>query len=238
MIRIVMVAGMAMGSAVVQAEKPCVPTEQYERREVEGWTVFVNRELLTDPDGVGAEALKLLECKLFEIRRVVPEAACRELRAIPIWLGVDDGHAPCAEYHPSADWLRENGYNPDKAKSVEIGCAARFVEWSRHQPMMVLHELAHGYHDRVLGYEHPTVRAAYEAAVASGKYEQVLKYDGSVGRAYALENPQEYFAELTECFFGTNDFYPFVRAELEPHDPEGYRLLKELWAAPPAAGAP
>jgi hypothetical protein len=39
----------------------------------------------------------------------------------------------------------------------------------------------------------------------------------------------EYFAEATEAFFGTNDFYPFVRAELLQHDPELFKLLETLW---------
>jgi len=44
-----------------------------------------------------------------------------------------------------------------------------------------------------------------------------------------LNNDQEYFAESTEAFFGTNDFYPFVRSELQHHDPHMYQLLKKLW---------
>jgi hypothetical protein len=46
-----------------------------------------------------------------------------------------------------------------------------------------------------------------------------------------LENPDrwEYFAEASEAYFGTNDFYPFVRTELQRHDPEMYELLKRLW---------
>ena len=44
-----------------------------------------------------------------------------------------------------------------------------------------------------------------------------------------MNNDQEYFAESTEAFFGTNDFYPFVRSELQQHDPNMYQLLKKLW---------
>ena len=43
----------------------------------------------------------------------------------------------------------------------------------------------------------------------------------------------EYFAESTEAFFGTNDFYPFVRAELKQHDPKMFDLLWKLWGAEP-----
>jgi hypothetical protein len=153
-------------------------------------------------------------------------------------LGVDDGHAPCAEYHPSREWLRANGYNPDKAKSVEIGNASRFLRWSLDQPAMVLHELAHAYHHRVLGYDHEGIRAAFRAAVEGGRYERVLRFNGSEERAYALENEQEYFAEGTEAFFGTNDFYPFVRAELLRHDPKLFEVLEEVFgtSATPTQG--
>ncbi|MBM3499218.1 MAG: hypothetical protein FJX74_11170 [Armatimonadetes bacterium] len=236
-VAIVAVAIVATRGVCWGAEKPFTPTDRYEKRAIEGWTVFVNQRLLTELPDLGSEALRLLDSKLYEIRRMVPEPGCRELREVPVWLGVDDGHAPCAEYHPSGEWLRENGYNPDKAQGVEIGCAEKFVEWSKQQPMMVLHELAHAYHHQVLGNDHAALRAAYEAALASGKYEAVLCHDGSTRRAYAMNNVQEYFAELTECFFGTNDFYPFVRAELREHDPEAHRLLQELWSNPPAPGA-
>jgi hypothetical protein len=39
----------------------------------------------------------------------------------------------------------------------------------------------------------------------------------------------EYFAEATEAFFGTNDFYPFVHSELRRHDEAMFRLLERLW---------
>jgi Mlc titration factor MtfA (ptsG expression regulator) len=48
-------------------------------------------------------------------------------------------------------------------------------------------------------------------------------------RAYALANPQEYFAEGTEAFFGRNDFYPFTREDLLKEDPGMHRLLRRLW---------
>ena len=148
---------------------------------------------------------------------------------MPIWLGVEDGHASCAEYHPSRDWLREHGYNPDKAKCVEIGNATRFLDWSREQPMMILHELAHSYRDRVLAQDHEGLRKAYRAAKEGGSYDQVLRSDGRTGKAYALTDEQEYFAESTEAFFGQNDFFPFVRIELKKHDPAIYAVLEEAW---------
>ena len=39
----------------------------------------------------------------------------------------------------------------------------------------------------------------------------------------------EYFAEATEAYFGANDFYPFVRAELKEHYQKRYALMERLW---------
>jgi hypothetical protein len=168
--------------------------------------------------------------KLYDIGREVPEPAVGKLRQVPLWLERTDRDVKCACYHPSRQWLTVHGFNPDKAQAVEIGNAKNFLAWSHHQPSMVLHELAHAYHDRFLGgYGNPELTAAFRRAQQGKRYESVLYCRGNRKRAYALNNPQEYFAELTEAWFGTNDFYPFVRAEVLEFDPEMAALLKKLW---------
>src|SRR5205807_1716057 len=99
-----------------------------------------------------------------------------------------EGHHPCMAYHPAVDWLREHGMNPEKARCVEIAGAETFLAWTLQQPWMVLHELAHAYHDQVLthGFENAEVRAAYDAAVKSGRYTSVLRWSGKTERHYAL----------------------------------------------------
>lgn len=226
----IVVIGPGSAGASAQAKgHGFVPTKAYVKRQVQGWTVRVNRQLLAGKSELGKQALELLDRKLAEVRRTVPARACLQLREVPIWLGVDDGHAPCSEYHPSRDWLRTHGYNPDKARCVEIGNASRFLEWSKDQPSMVLHELAHAYHDRVLGFDNEDVKQAYRQAVASGRYDHVQRNNGKIERAYALANPQEYFAEASEAYFGRNDFYPFDRHDLQKHDPNLFRLLDRMW---------
>ena len=39
----------------------------------------------------------------------------------------------------------------------------------------------------------------------------------------------EYFAELSEAYFGENDFYPFNREELKAFDLEGFEAIESLW---------
>ncbi len=210
------------------ATRPYDPTTDYESRTIRAWPVRVNRRLLQAPGDLGDAVLTLLEHKLYDIARMVPEPALGHLRQVTIWVELDDDW-PMACYHPSADWLRAHGYNPDKAGAVEIANARNFLSWTRHQPSAVLHELAHAYHHQVLKWDNALIRKCYERAVASKSYDSVLNYAGQTLRAYAMENDTEYFAELSESFFGTNDFYPFVRAEVKQHDPEMFQALKDLW---------
>lgn len=209
-------------------------TAAYQVRTLRGWTVRVHPNLRADArlhDAVMDE----LDHQLYAIGRTVPEAALARLRAIEIWVELETPKTQCMCYHVSKDWLVPNGYNPDKEGTVEIGNARAFVEWTRDQPWMVLHELAHGYHDKVLGYDHRAVHAAWRRSLESGVYDSVERIGGRSSRHYALENDREWFAETTEALFGTNDFFPFVRSELRRVDPEGAALVERLWREPPAA---
>ena len=217
------------GSVASEAVKPFVPTSSYVTTNVAGWAIRVNKRLLDSDRTLGSNALQLLERKLLEVKSSVPTNACQKLQKVTIWLGIDDGHAPCSEYHPSKQWLIENGYNSDKARCVEIGNARRFIDWSRSQPSMVLHELAHAYHDQVLGNDYRPIKQAYANARQNKSYEAVKRVNGRTERAYAMTDPQEYFAEATEAFFGQNDFYPFNRAELKEHDPDFYNVVEDCW---------
>ena len=203
--------------------------QTYAVRQVEGWTVRVNNDLLTSHKAVGEEALKLLAAKLYQLNRTVPPKALAALHDVHIWLERDNPGFTCAVYHPSAKWLETNGFDPAKAQCVEIANAKRFLSLSRQEPAMVLHELAHAYHHQVLGHGHRQIAAAYRRAVESQSYEKVLHFSGKTKRAYALKNKLEYFAELSEAYFGTNDFYPFVRAEIMKHDPVMFQLLGKVW---------
>lgn len=210
------------------------PTEHYDERMIEGWRVLVNRQLLAEAPETARDALRLFADQLHDITRRVPAVSVAKLRRITLWLELNEPHHSCAAYHPDEQWLRANGMNPAKAKCVEVANARNFVQWTREQPMMLLHELAHGYHDQFVegGFQNPELLACYERAKRSGTYDTVLMHRGTKERAYAMTSPMEYFAESTEAFFGTNDFFPFVAAELAHHDPDISHLLAHLWNAP------
>ena len=205
------------------------PTADYEVRDVRGFTVLVHPAVLKHPDEAKA-ALAELDAQLELVTKAVPTKPLAALKKVRLWVEWEAKKGGAAEFHVAAGWLRDNGYNPDKLHAVEINNARNFVAWSRQdQPWMVLHELAHAYHFTVLGARHRPLVAAYQQAKEKKLYESVERVGGKKVRAYALTDPAEYFAELSEAYFGRNDFFPFTRAELEKHDPAGYELMKAAW---------
>ncbi len=211
----------------------------HQTNSIEGWRVLVHERLLAEDKAATDKALELLRGQLQEIVRVVPAQAVAQLRGVTLWVSPEyPGVKPSAEYHPGAGWLRNNGRDPAMVQGVEFTDVKDFEAETKRMPNFTLHELAHGYHDRVLarGFGNPEIKAAYERAKASKTYDKVERWFGN-GRpntrekAYAMSNPMEYFAETTEAFFSRNDFFPFTRSELKQHDPEMFRLLEQLWGA-------
>lgn len=205
-------------------------------RNVLGWTVHIAPRLLTDQAEDTARAFASLETQLQEIVRVVPQPVVAELKKVPLYFSVEyPGIKPSAEFHPDAGWLRNHGRDPAMAKGVEFTNIRVFAADTRRMPNFVLHELAHGYHHRVLplGFANPEITAAYEKAKASGIYDRVERRDSEgrtrMDRAYAMTTAMEYFAETSEAYFSRNDFFPYTREELKRHDPEMFALLTKLW---------
>lgn len=229
-----LVLGLLAATTVVCANEPARPAA-HQMQTLEGWTVRVDQRLLEGTDAaLGRRALRLLGDRLYEIQMVVPADRVQQLRQFRIQLDCSHGKLTSMQYHPSADWLRNNGYSEDLAKCVHLPDAGRFASPKHHQqqPWAVLHELAHAYHDQVLDFEHAEIKAAWERFRDSGQYEQVLHIDGQNMKHYALTNQKEFFAEMSEAYFGLNDFYPFHRAELRRAEPELFELLEKIWGPP------
>lgn len=212
-----------------QPEQPHAPVEAYQTQELLGWTLRVHQDLIADQE-LHEQVMGEMHHQLFRITRVLPEAAVEKLRGVTIWIEMENPHSAAAQYHPNRRWLEDDGYLTEKAKCVEISHARRFLRTTKtSQPFVVLHELAHAYHDQELGFDQAEVIAAYESAKERGDYEEVLHINGREVRHYALTNHKEYFAEATEAYFGTNDYFPFVRGELRRHDPDMHALIGKLW---------
>jgi hypothetical protein len=170
-------------------------------RDIEGWTIVIDPQLLADENRAeGEKALKALANHLQRITYIVPEPRLADLKKLRIWVERHNQALGNMQYHPGADWLRKNGHDPRLVKHVHIPRAKQLLDphmWAKH-PYVVLHELAHSYHDQHLGFDHPEVLATYQAARDAGIYDQVLLFSGQKERHYGLNNQMEYFAEATD----------------------------------------
>lgn len=225
-------AAFALG-ATVHAEDAkkigwIVPVE----KDIEGWKVSVDPLLLSGEHAKeGEAALKMLANHLQRIAILVPEKPLANLRKLGIQIEWHHPELGNMQYHPSADWLVSNGYDPGLEKKVHIPRAMDLL--SRQQmlkhPAVILQELAHAYHDQILSFDDPSIIGAYDAAMKAGNYEKVMQHNGGMVKHYATTDHKEYFAEATEAYLYRNDFYPFVAGELKVQDPGAYAVMEKVW---------
>lgn len=217
--------------AKVDPQKPLSHTT----KNLEGWTVRVDDRLLAPSSEAQVNrALRFLEAKLADIKVVIPPDKVAKLQKVTIVLDHTHGSLKSMQYHPSAGWLKSNGFSADLEKCVHLPRVEDLVTRRNinEQPWVILHELAHAYHDQVIGFEEPRVKEAYEEYRKGGRGEKALLFNGQRVRHYALTNHKEFFAEMTEAYFGVNDFFPFNRAELKESEPGIFDLMKQIWENP------
>ncbi|VGO11503.1 hypothetical protein PDESU_00047 [Pontiella desulfatans] len=217
---------------VVTASPPTADRFDPVIRNIEGWKVYVEPKLLDTNEGT--EALEMLANHLQRISILLPPEQRAKMRQLEIW--IESSHELGAmQYHPSVAWLESKGYDPRLANKVHIPRAEALLSRSYmiKQPAVILHELAHAYHNNVLdgGFDNPDVIETYDAAMAANLYDKALLFNGRTVRHYGATNHKEYFAEGTEAYLYRNDFYPFVAAELKIHDPALYTLMEKTWGS-------
>ncbi|KAB2640115.1 MAG: glycoside hydrolase family 95 protein [Verrucomicrobia bacterium] len=224
--------GLCLGAHAAQAgPEPAKPTSR-SVRAIEGWTLRVDDRLLQPPnEELGTRILKNIDARLSDIKAVVRPHCLAKLQSVTIVLDMSHGKLRPMQYHPEAEWLVENGYAADLAHCVHIPVAAELLapRQINVQPWCLLHELAHAYHDQVLGFDEARTRDTYARYKASGHGDSALLITGERVRHYGLTDHKEFFAEMTEAYFGTNDFFPFNRAELMAAEPDIYQLMTAIW---------
>jgi hypothetical protein len=215
---------------------PTCDTPSYEDRycrfQLEGWTVELNAALIRDNPSLAGTTLDGLRRQLKDIVGRVPAVRVAELRRITVWIEPQQGPGdePQLVHHPTGStWPEDHGYPPAQRGSIKIRNAQHFVNRLQGVYAQVLHEFAHAYHEVILGFDDRSVANAFENAIQTGLHQSVAYKGGGSKRSYALTNHKEYFAELSEAYFGSNDYFPFNRAELQSYDPIGFAAVRAAW---------
>lgn len=200
-------------------------------QRVEGWVVEFGIELKEETNAqVFNQSVKALANHLQRITYLMPKSKLEELQKFSIRVDLEH-QLDSMQYHRNPQWLVEYGFDSSLQKRVHIPRAHLLFDrrmWLK-QPYAILHELAHAYHDQVLGFENEAIIEAFNRAERKRLYHEVLDFEGRKTSHYGLSNPMEFFAEMTEAYVGMNDFYPFVRAELKTYDPQTFALMRKIW---------
>jgi hypothetical protein len=230
---------------IVVVDAPAAP-RGWETQTIAGFQVLFSPALLRD-EASSARAHQFMRDQLDAVTRLVPPAALQQLRRVRLWLDLDaSGSSRALAFYKSPPSIftaspagrpteHNFGYGgfhgamflgivfPNIVDAIAIGGVSR-------APMIVLHELAHAYHHQVLGMWNPDIKQTYEAAKAKGLYRNASFWNGNVAPVgYAMSNEREYFAGLTEAYFGRNAQNPLDANELKSHDPDGFRLVERAW---------
>lgn len=215
-----------------------VPFVGYRDLQVAGWDVRIQRRLERRNFIVAERAEAVLRKQLAEIEASVPAWRLAQMRGVTIWLSYDN--EPGLAYHHDLEWLRRAGRDLAMVNGIEIEDARDFLTMAAQQPWLLLHELTHALHHQQHDWRIAAVDEAWLAAKRSeALYRGVAhRFAGPARDAYALTNPREYLAELSEAFFGSNAMYPFDAGELQRYDPAGFAAVHAFWCQPPVSEAP
>ncbi len=198
------------------------PTGQYAKFNINGWTVLVSSRFANQPREQQA-ILRKIQAQTAFIVKTLPAKQVRVMRKADIWVEPDSHWRALARHHVSKAEIYQEGLNVAKYRDIEI--FGRFAKL-RH-PTLLLHELAHVYHDRGLGFQDRRIERLYEGFRAS--MPTAKDRCGVPQRAYALHSHSEFFATFTEAFFAKTCSYPYNRDTIRKSHPQMFAFLSKVW---------
>lgn len=213
----------------------------YATFEYEGFTFKLKESVVKTEDA--QKAISHMKSDLKKIVTMgVREDILKIMRGKPIWLEENNTqNKSAAWYHTYAAYPTTYGDLAAKGKCVEITNYKYYVSWSdQNQPFMVFHELCHLYHDQGLGGDNnSTIKNAYNNAKNKGIYNEIWYRSNTsyttedkwtkTNQAYCMNTMWEYFSELSEAYWGENDYYPFNYMQLKEFDSMGFAAMETIW---------
>jgi len=211
----------------------------YRTLQINGFVVLADPQVVEPPEMLERSPLQVLEGELRTIGRIVHAQALAELRKLTIWAEWDEaqalgngrsGKALAVYYGGSQRGMLAAGKNPLKANNITILSTRDLAR--EHQPgrdsqrCVLLHEMVHAVHHKILGFDNAKIVAAYQQALERGKLER-----GS----YAATNPAEFLAEMSCAYLDRLQYFPRDREELRKHDAATFQLMATIWSGAESA---
>lgn len=219
-----------------------VDKDGYATYEYKGFTYKFKKDVIgTD---AAKKAMTKVQKDIDQILTIIPDEAVKVMQKKPIWFEENNTkNTSAAWYHRGAGSGLSFGGLAAKEKCVEITNYKYYVDWTaQNQPFMVLHELCHLYHDQGLGGDaNSDINMAYNNAKNKGLYktyyyrtslsdQKGTAYEESgTNKCYCMNDAWEFFSEMSEAYWGENDYFPFNYAQLKQHDPVAFSVMEKIW---------
>ena len=111
----------------IYADDPSAFYEPIER-EIEGWSVKIDPELLTESNRkTGEAALESLANHLQRVKYILTDDRVAQLQKLPIWIDWEH-RLGTMQYHPDRGWLIANKHDPRLVKHVHIPQARQLFD--------------------------------------------------------------------------------------------------------------
>ncbi len=192
--------------------------------QVNGWTVYFSPRFDDRPKDRAA-ILRKIQSQTTEIIARVPAQHVKVMRQADIWVEASTHWRSLARYHATRTAVYQEGISKQKLRDVEI-----FGKFARQKHgSLILHELAHVYHDRKLKNKNRRIEKLYDRFKA--QQPNAIDRCGKRQEAYALWNFHEFFATFTEAYFGETCAYPYNRSTMRQAHPEVHSFMMKVWGA-------
>eukprot|EP01084_Bolivina_argentea_P002812 5215_1 len=220
-----------------------VITKQYIKCKIEGFEIYYEQNIFEKYSNL----FNMLTHDLGQMNQSINYNILNIMKRVPIWLNIQQniGHqdaqiiAEGIGFHHDPRWMRNNGIMINKCYGIEMYAVKDYIKWRICQPLILFHEFVHSFH-YYIGRERKDIQNTYNMAMNNHLYdmvENIVKVDEKTNqqiiqrtRAYAATNCYEYFAQISEAYFGHCNYYPFNEQQLKQHDFNGYQLCLKLWS--------
>ena len=206
----------------------------HERHQMSWWTVYVEC-LVYDTSGLADRIIDYTRAQMATAADRLPATSIGTLRHTPVWIEVSFNDAENMAVYME-DVQEPGSVDLPYLNGIRVSADAIEEELAYEIPEgFAIHELSHAWH--CLTYDPcwsgTRIMSAYAAAMSDDLYDSVAYLYGGDERAYAATDDAEYFAELSEAWFDSNDYFPFNRADVVVHDPVGAKAVEESWNSVP-----
>lgn len=218
-------------------------TKKYNKCIIENFKIYYQENVFNKYP----KLMDILTKDLTKINLMINNDILNIMHSVSIWLNISSniGH-PNGKikgygltFHHDPEWMKQNGIMLEKCRNIEIYSANDYMEWRICQPLILFHEFVHSFHC-FIGRERNDIKRAYNLAMKNHLYDMVqhiARKDKITNqeiiiyrRGYAAMNHYEYFAQMTEAYFGSCNYYPFNKLQLKQYDNIAYQLCNKIWS--------